>query len=159
VALGPNRVPQALAVVGCAASVLPDVDSLGFAAGVPYGHPFGHRGFTHSLFFATVVALLVVPFAKRLGASPVVTFAFVFVSLASHGFLDAMTTGGLGVAFLSPFSNARYFLPWRVIVVSPIGITPLFSRRGLQVLASELVWIWSPAAVLAALGALARLQR
>jgi inner membrane protein len=156
VALGPNRIPPALTALGCAASVLPDVDSLGFAAGVPYGHPFGHRGFTHSLFFATVVALLVVPFAKRLGASPVVTFAFVFVSLASHGFLDAMTTGGLGVAFLSPFSNARYFLPWRVIAVSPIGIGPFFSSRGLQVMKSELLWIWAPSVILAVIGSLLR---
>ena len=27
--------------------------------------------------------------------------------------------GGLGVAFFSPFSNARYFLPWRPIRVAP----------------------------------------
>jgi len=78
------------------------VDSLGFAAGVPYGHPFGHRGFTHSLFFATIVALLCIPFAKRFGVSPLLTFAFVFASISSHGFLDALTTGGLGVAFLAP---------------------------------------------------------
>jgi inner membrane protein len=129
---------------------------LGFAAGVPYGHPFGHRGFTHSLFFAAVVALLVVPFAKRLGASPVDAFAFVFASLASHGLLDALTTGGLGVAFLSPFSNARYFLPWRVIVVSPIGIGPFFSSRGLQVMKSELLWIWAPSVILAVIGSLLR---
>jgi inner membrane protein len=159
VALGPQRVPPALAAVGCVASVLPDVDSLGFAAGVPYGNTFGHRGFTHSLFFAACVALLCVPFAKRLGVSPLTASAFVFVSIASHGLLDAMTTGGLGVAFLSPFSNERYFLPWRVILVSPIGVEPFLSRRGLEVVKSELAWIWTPAAVLAALGAVARLQR
>jgi inner membrane protein len=152
VALGPSRVPAALAVVGCAASVLPDVDSLGFAAGIPYGHPIGHRGFTHSLFFAALVALLCAPFARRLGASPGTTLAFVFVSAASHGLLDAMTTGGLGVAFFSPFSNARYFLPWRSILVSPIGVEPFFSRYGLRVLWSEILWIWTPSAVLALFG-------
>lgn len=158
VALGPQRIPPVLAAVGCAASVLPDVDSLGFAAGVPYGHVLGHRGFTHSLFFAASVAMLCVPFARRLGASPLVAFGFVFASMASHGLLDGLTTGGLGVAFLSPFSNERYFLPWCVIVVSPIGIEPFFSRRGLEVLKSELLWIWAPSAVLAALGAAARLR-
>jgi inner membrane protein len=153
VALGPNRVSPALAAVGCVASVFPDVDSFGFAAGIPYGHPLGHRGFTHSLFFATVIALLCIPFARRLGASPLPTWAFVFVSVSSHGFLDAMTTGGLGVAFFSPFSNERFFLPWRMILVSPIGVGAFLSGRGLRVLQSELLWIWAPCAVIAALGA------
>jgi inner membrane protein len=149
-------VPPLLAAVGCAASVLPDVDALGFAAGIPYGHPLGHRGFTHSLFFAAAVALLCVPLARRLGASPGVTFAFVFASAASHGLLDAMTTGGLGIAFWSPFSNERYFLPWRVIRVSPIGVAPFFSRRGWDVLRSELAWIWAPAGVVALVGVAVR---
>ncbi len=155
-ALGPDRAPSALVAVGCAASILPDVDSLGFAAGVPYGHPLGHRGFTHSLFFAAVVAALAIPYARRLGVSPSLAFGFVLVSVASHGVLDAMTSGGLGVAFLSPFSNERYFLPWRVILVSPIGIGPFLSRRGLQVLESEVVWIWAPSALFAALGVVVR---
>lgn len=145
-----------LTAIGCAASVLPDVDSLGFAAGIPYGHTFGHRGFTHSIFFAAAVALLCVPFAQRLGAAPAATFGFVLASLASHGILDAMTTGGLGVAFFSPFSNGRYFLPWRFIHVSPIGVAPFLSSRGLEVLRSELLWIWTPAAVLALVAAAGR---
>ena len=37
---------------------------------------------------------------------------------ASHGLFDAMTNGGLGVAFFAPLDNARYFLPWRPIPVS-----------------------------------------
>jgi inner membrane protein len=43
-----------------------------------------------------------------------------------------------------------------VIRVSPIGIAPFLSRWGLRVLASELVWIWLPAAVFGATGALIR---
>jgi inner membrane protein len=54
-----------------------------------------------------------------------------------------MTTGGLGVAFFSPFSNERYFLPWRPIRVSPLS-AGFFSARGLAVLASELKWVWLP---------------
>jgi len=60
-----------------------------------------------------------------------------------------MTDGGLGVAFFSPFDNHRYFLPWTPIRVSPIGLGRFFSHRGLEVLQSELLWIWLPAAVLA----------
>jgi inner membrane protein len=155
-ALGPSRMPPGLTALACAASVLPDIDSVGFAAGVPYGHPLGHRGFTHSLSFALLAAAAGTALAKRLGASPAMTFAALFASTASHGLLDAMTTGGLGVAFLSPFSNRRYFFPWRPILVSPIGIVSFVSDRGLAVLRSELAWIWLPASILAGAGALLR---
>jgi inner membrane protein len=156
IALGPHRVPPGLAAVACAASILPDVDSLGFAAGIPYGNPLGHRGITHSLPVALLVALASTAFARKLGSSAAMTFAVVFASTASHGLLDAMTTGGLGVAFFAPFSNRRHFLPWRVILVSPIGITPFLSDWGLRVLKSEAVFVWLPAAVLAGAGAALR---
>ena len=139
-------------LAACAASVLPDADSIGFWAGVPYDSPFGHRGFTHSFFFAGLVALVASAFARRLRAPAATVFAVVFVAAASHGILDAMTTGGRGVAFFSPFSNERYFLPWRVIEVSPIGVLPFFTRRGALVFASELTWIWLPAALVAVAG-------
>ena len=55
-----------------------------------------------------------------------------------------MTSGGLGVAFFSPWDNTRYFLPWRPIVVSPIGIENFFSEWGWNVIQSELIWIGLP---------------
>jgi len=73
----------------------------------------------------------------------------------SHGLLDAMTNGGRGIAFFSPFSNHRYFFPWRPIQVSPIGVG-FFSPRGLRVLASESLWIWAPSAIMAAAAAIFR---
>jgi inner membrane protein len=78
-------------------------------------------------------------------------FTYVFLATASHGLLDAMTNGGLGVAFFSPFVNQRYFLPWRPILVSPISVTRFFSVRGYDVLRSELFWVWIPAFLLGAL--------
>jgi inner membrane protein len=53
-------------------------------------------------------------------------------------------------SLFAPFDNTRYFLPWRPIVVSPIGVGAFFSRWGLEVLASESVWVGIPAVVLAA---------
>ena len=58
-----------------------------------------------------------------------------------------MTNGGLGIAFFSPFSNRRYFLPWRVIEVSPLSLPELLSWRGLRVLGSEMRYVWGPCAV------------
>jgi inner membrane protein len=71
-------------------------------------------------------------------------FLYLFLCTVSHGVLDAMTNGGLGVGFLSPFNTTRYFFGFRPIVVSPIGVDRFFSGRALQVLVSEFKWIWLP---------------
>jgi inner membrane protein len=85
-------------------------------------------------------------------ASAARLWLFLFLATASHGVLDAMTNGGLGVAFFAPFSDARYFFPWRPIVVSPISIRAFFGPRGLQVMWSEIGWIWAPSIVLFLVG-------
>ena len=54
-----------------------------------------------------------------------------------------MTNGGAGIAFFSPFSNARYFLPWTPLEVSPIG-RDFFSGDGVDTLLSEAQWLWLP---------------
>jgi len=152
VAAGAATVPPRLCLAAVVASVLPDADAFGYWAGVPYESPFGHRGFTHSLFFALLVALACTALAPRLGAPRWIVFGVVLLAAASHGCLDAMTTGGHGIAFFAPFSNARYHFPWEVIRISPISVTGFFTRRGASVLASELRWIWMPAAIVAVAG-------
>jgi inner membrane protein len=136
--------PPRLLGAAVVASVLPDIDSLGYFLGVPYDSLVGHRGLTHSLLFALAVAGVAAFFSDRLGASASKCFWVVLVSAASHGLLDAMTSGGLGVAFWSPFSNHRYFFPWRPITVSPLSVFRFLGERGLRVLLSELQWIWVP---------------
>jgi inner membrane protein len=74
---------------------------------------------------------------------------FFFLVTASHGFLDAFTDGGLGIAFLAPFDDTRYFFPWRPIEVAPLGLTRMFTLDGWSVIRSELLWVWLPVAVLA----------
>ena len=69
----------------------------------------------------------------------------------SHGLLDAITNGGRGVAFLAPFSEQRYHFPVRPIEVSPLGVREFFTERGVTIMANELVWVWLPAALIAAL--------
>jgi inner membrane protein len=44
------------------------------------------------------------------------------IVLASHGLLDTLTNGGLGIAPIWPFDHTRYFAPWTPIPVSPIGL-------------------------------------
>jgi inner membrane protein len=69
-------------------------------------------------------------------------------AMISHALLDALTDGGLGVAFFSPLTDRRYFLPWRPIRVSPIG-RAAFSRWGAHALLSEVLWVWLPLGALA----------
>jgi len=165
--------------------MLPDGDVIAFSFGIPYEDMFGHRGFTHSLFFAVVVGvaatwhLLHRPEAdshrplsdlhrplsdlhrpeadshrplsnlhRPVRSHRLALFVWFTAVTASHGLLDALTNGGRGIAFFAPFSDHRYFFPWRPIQVSPIGVG-FFSARGLRVLASEAGWIWVPSAIIA----------
>ena len=133
-------------------AIVPDLDVIGVFAGVEYGDLFGHRGMTHSLLFAFMLSLVTVRFGfpdHRSGsASWCWLFLHFFLVTASHGVLDAMTNGGLGVAFFAPFDETRYFFPWRPVKVSPIGIWSFFSLTGLLVLLSEALFIWLPTLVL-----------
>jgi len=143
--------PKRAWVLGATCSMLPDLDVIGFHFDVHYGDFWGHRGFTHSLLFAAVLALSLTAIAFRAN-NPYdrrILWLYFFLATASHGLLDAMTNGGLGVAFFSPFDARRYFLPWRPILVSPIGVTRFFSFRGLAILRSEIYWAWLPAMLLA----------
>ncbi|QDQ25586.1 metal-dependent hydrolase [Chitinimonas arctica] len=144
IALGSKTIPPRLLMLGILSTLLPDADVLAFKFGIPYASPFGHRGFSHSLLFAGLLGLAAMPWSVWMGARKSTVVGFVALSAASHGVLDALTTGGLGVAFLWPLSDERYFLPWQVIAVSPIGVGRFLSERGLAVLLSEFCWVWLP---------------
>lgn len=147
-----QQTPKRVWVAGVLCSVVPDLDVIGFRFGIHYGDFWGHRGFTHSLLFAALLSGAVAAILSRrekLGIGRFAMFAYLFLATASHGVLDAMTNGGLGVAFFSPFDNSRYFLPWRPVRVSPIGVTRFFTPRGFAILQSELLWIWVPAILFA----------
>lgn len=119
-------------------AMLPDADVVAFALRIPYAATWGHRGASHSLCIAAVVALAVMA-GTRLARGPVLKAGLLaFAAAGSHGLLDAMTTGGLGAALLWPVDNARYFLPVRPIPVAPIG-AGMLSARGLYVVMVELL--------------------
>jgi inner membrane protein len=141
-ALGPTRVPRSVVVIGVMLAMLPDIDTVSFLLGIDYADPFGHRGASHSLFAAGVIALTATALLRL--SQWRATFAFLFASMASHGLLDALTSGGLGPALLWPFEPDRLFARFRPIRVSPIG-GGFFSMRGLVVLLSEAQWVWLPA--------------
>lgn len=98
-----------------------DLDAIGYLLGVPYASAWGHRGATHSLLFAGIIALVVAitfaPLRKKFWRS----FMSLCFLTVSHPLLDMLTDGGLGVALWWPLSEARYFFDWRPLHVSAIG--------------------------------------
>ena len=147
-----GRMPARFWFVSVLCSILPDADLLGFPLGIRHDGVLGHRGLSHSLVFALVVSLIVSFLAfPRISQRWIkfLLFFYFFVVTASHGILDAMTDGGLGVAFFAPFDDTRYFFPFRPIKVSPIGLS-FFSARGLDVIWSEFLWVCIPGTIIAA---------
>ena len=128
--LGQTLISRRLMVAGAVASIVPDLDVVAFRLGIPYAHDLGHRGLSHSIFFALFMGLIALLLAKNLHASRRVAFAFTALAAASHGLLDMCTNGGLGVAYFWPFSSERLFLPLHPIKVSPIGLHDFLTTRG-----------------------------
>jgi len=156
----PGRMPVRFWMLVLLCAVLPDLDVLAFKVGLAYRHALGHRGFLHSLLFALIVGVTVTLAAfreeRRFSRRWWLLAGCFSLVTASHGVLDAMTNGGYGTGFLLPFDPTRYFLPWRPLQVSPIGIKGLLSMQGVRIILNEMLWIWLPC--LAACFVLRRLQ-
>jgi inner membrane protein len=137
-------------LLAAACAFLPDADVVGFKFHVPYASLWGHRGLTHSLLAAALIAsaALVLTRGRRHAPPPGRLWVLLFLATASHGLLDAMTTGGLGVAFFSPFELERYFFGFRPIQVSPIGLRRFAGAAALRVLGSEVRWVGLPCGML-----------
>ncbi len=153
-----SSLPRRAWLIGSICAVLPDADVAGmWWLDIPYGDLLGHRGLSHSLFFALIVAITFtwgprILFRRSSSLTTPRLFAlYLFLCTASHGLFDALTNGGRGIAFFSPFDEGRYFLPWTPVAVAPIGVRAMFSEWGLQVMLSELTWVWAPLALVAAL--------
>jgi inner membrane protein len=153
--------PRRAWLLGAVAAAVPDLDYFLHRGDWFADGPYTHRGFTHSLLFAAALgAVLAAVVAWRLWPGARAWWlAYLFVCTASHGVLDAFTNGGEGIAFLWPFTNARWHFPWTPIEVAPLSITGFFTARGGEVFASELLWVWLPAGVLALAAAIARRVR
>lgn len=142
------RSSKVILFAGIVFTVLPDLDVIAFKFGIPYTHMFGHRGFTHSFFFAGLLSALTAwSLSKWLGVRTLFLWLYLFLCMASHALLDALTNGGYGIALLSPFSNERFFFSFQSIEVSTLNIKRFFDGQGMPVILNELKWIWLPSMV------------
>lgn len=157
----PGRLGVRIIFLTLLLSVLPDFDVLMFKLGIPYSNPLGHRGFFHSILFLLICASAASIYISAKRKYSMARFALVFMCMSavalSHSALDAMTNGGLGVGFFIPFDNARYFLPWRPVEVSPITAEKILSKRGASVFQNELHLLIFPSLCVAAVFSLLRI--
>jgi inner membrane protein len=51
--------PRWVWLLGAGCAALPDLDVISFRVGISYGNLLGHRGLTHSIAFAVIVAFII----------------------------------------------------------------------------------------------------
>ncbi|MFB0826815.1 metal-dependent hydrolase [Chromobacterium violaceum] len=136
-----------LALCG-AAAMLPDLDVVTFKLGIPYASPWGHRGFSHSLAAAALLAGLLAwlcrPVWQRAGLTAAPAAALLFLAVASHPMLDMICDASFGPALFMPWSEHRYLSGWRPIEGSPIGLKRWFGAKGWRVVHTEFLYVWLP---------------
>ncbi|MBA5865218.1 MAG: metal-dependent hydrolase [Nitrospira sp. CR1.3] len=132
-------------LLGVMCAEVADLDVIGFWIGVPYDAVLGHRGVTHSILFAILFSLMITRWTVRWGEMNYQRlWGFFFLATFSHAILDALTDGGLGVAFFAPFDNTRYFFPHHPIAVTPLEPAHALGPAAVTVLFSEATWVWIP---------------
>ena len=135
-----------LALATTALACLPDLDVGAFVFDLRPWDTLGHRGLLHSLPFALLMAGLVAVVFFR-GPAFTRVLGLLFAAAASHGLIDAMTRGDIGVALLSPLVTERFLFPFRPIPVCPLGLTEYLGRWGAIVIGNELMLIVIPVAI------------
>ncbi|HVF30898.1 MAG TPA: metal-dependent hydrolase [Pyrinomonadaceae bacterium] len=97
-------------ILGAFCAILPDLDVIAFPLGVSYASTFGHRGFTHSIFFAVMIGMIITALFFRDTEVAKWKLALYFAAATlSHPLLDMLTDGGLGVALLAPLVTSDSF--------------------------------------------------
>ena len=131
---------------------LPDLDVIGFYLGIPYEHVMGHRGITHSLFFALIMAILITLIffrsEKISNKNNLLLVTYFPLIIASHGILDGFTNGGHGIAYFAPFINDRYFFSFNPLQVSTLSPKVFFTEQGFDVMKNEFIWLWLPTIII-----------
>lgn len=135
--------------LGILSSILPDIDVLAYNRGIVEGI-LAHRGLTHAPIFSLLWTLLLIAlFHNRcIMKNKLLIAIYYFLCMASHGLIDGLTNGGEGISYFLPFSTSRFFLPWELIEVSPIGVSQFFSKWGFLVLKSEFIYLMLPSALI-----------
>ncbi|MBP1627461.1 MAG: ybcI [Holophagaceae bacterium] len=111
-------------------------------------HVLNHRGVTHSLCAALILATMVMVLAFRKEERNPRLWLCMLACAFSHCLLDACTQGGVGVAVFVPITKVRFVCAWQPIQVGPIPLNFKLLQGFLTALWTEVVWIGIPALAL-----------
>lgn len=151
----PEGTRRRVTIAAALCAMLPDLDVVTAMFEIRTWEPMGHRGVSHSLLIAALVALFVTTFwfhdlatGKREWRRVALVL---FGATASHGLLDALTTGEVGVALFAPLTDARVWSPWKLLPSCPVGMSEYLGPWGLFTLANELFYVLIPVGLVVAL--------
>lgn len=123
-----NKLGKKAVLWGTLIGIIPDLDVLVGLSGDPLAEQLYHRGATHSLFFAPIMAPLLAAILCRLYDGTVKSKTFsswfwlAFWTLITHPLLDFFTT--YGTQLLWPFSAHRFSISG-ISVIDPVYSIPL----------------------------------
>lgn len=140
-----GKPPRRTWAFAMACAMAPDLDWFTGFLDLSHSHSLSHRGMSHSLAAAVLLAAAAMLTGFRPHLRSPRHWACMLSAAFSHGLLDACTFGGTGVAFLLPFSEARFVCVWQPIFVSPIPLSGKLLDWLLFSLGTEIVWIGIPA--------------
>lgn len=155
-AVPPLSLPKRLIVTGMVFAMLPDADVITARTfDIPHTDDLGHRGVTHTLLFALLLAGTTMLFADFFRARRSTVLLFLALATLSHPLADMLTQGGKGIMILWPIEDARFKFLAHPIQASPVGFKAFDTGVIWSVLWSEIRWLLLPAVFVAFLARLA----
>ncbi len=149
-AFADDRTPPRTWVLGTFCALAPDLDWFTAFLRIHPGNFLAHRGITHSLLGAVLLAATVFLLGFRGESRNPRTGTYLLLAALSHGLLDACTSGRVGVAFFYPFSTTRWGCYWQPFQDAPLPFWPGLQLPFLGALLGEVLWIGVPAFLLVA---------
>ena len=109
--------------LGAVIALLPDFDVVVWLLLRPAGIS-PHRGFSHSLLFAAISALVfTIPARLRAGVPFTIALLALFGAALSHPLLDFLMGAGPGIRFFAPFSETGYLFAFRGVPTAYYGLS------------------------------------
>ena len=149
-AFADEKTPRRTLVLGTLRALAPDLDSFTLFLPLHPGNFLAHRGVSHSLLAAVLLAAAVLLFGFRREQRSLKVGVYLLLASISHGLLDACTSGRIGVAFFYPFSTSRWGCYWQPFLDAPLPFWPGLRLPFLGALLGEALWIGLPGLLLVA---------
>ena len=149
-AFADEKTPARTWVLGTFCALAPDLDWFTAFLRLHPGNFLAHRGITHSLLAAVLLAATALWLGVRREERTRRIGVYLLLASLSHGLLDACTSGRIGVAFFYPFSTSRWGCYWQPFLDAPLPFWSGLRMPFLGALLSEMFWIGLPAFLLIA---------